>query len=323
MILGLDIGGANTKAASFDANFVESVYLPLWSGAPLDAYLKKLAEKKDPKSVGVVMTGELADCFSDKVAGILHIMEAVKLAFNCPLFFWGVNGFDRANLRELAGANWSASANFLAEEVGDCIFVDMGSSTTDLIPIKGKPKAASADYQRLIRGELIYSGMLRTSIGALLHSAKIDGQRVPLSSEMFAITADANLALKEITENEYTCDTPDDAGKDRQSALRRLARSVCADLDELGESGAIEIARQANWHQERILRRQLKRLASVHDLNEVVAAGIGEEMIKRSSSQLGLDCTGLSDLYGKRISGVFPAYAVARLVESRSTVRGQ
>jgi probable H4MPT-linked C1 transfer pathway protein len=320
MILGLDIGGANTKAASSDGNFVQSVYLPLWSGAPLDKYLKELAEKKDPQSVGVVMTGELADCFSDKVAGIIHIKDAVMRAFDCPVFFWGALGFDSENLRLLAGANWSASANFLAEEVESCIFVDMGSTTTDLIPIKGKPKAAFTDYQRLIRGELIYSGMLRTSIGALLHSVKIDGHRVPLSSEMFAITADANLALKEITEEEYTCDTPDGAGKDRQSALRRLARSVCADLEELGANGAIEIARQANLRQEHRLRHQLKRQASEHDLHEVVAAGIGEEMIKRSASQLGLGCTRLSDLYGKRISGVFPAYAVARLVELRPAI---
>ena len=39
MILGLDIGGANTKAASSDGLYAESIYLPLWKNAPLDEVL--------------------------------------------------------------------------------------------------------------------------------------------------------------------------------------------------------------------------------------------------------------------------------------------
>ena len=31
MILGIDVGGANTKAATSDGSFVRSIYAPLWN----------------------------------------------------------------------------------------------------------------------------------------------------------------------------------------------------------------------------------------------------------------------------------------------------
>ena len=88
MILGLDIGGANTKAASSDGLFAESVYLPLWKHAPLDEVLGRFA-KLEPQAVAVVITGELADCFSTKREGTLSLTAAVKLAFSCPNLFLG------------------------------------------------------------------------------------------------------------------------------------------------------------------------------------------------------------------------------------------
>jgi len=68
MILGLDIGGANTKASSADGRFAESVYLPLWREDPMGRTLEKLAEL-GPQAVGVVITGELADWLSKQERG--------------------------------------------------------------------------------------------------------------------------------------------------------------------------------------------------------------------------------------------------------------
>jgi len=47
-----------------------------------------------------------------------------------------------------------------------------------------------------------------------------------------------------ISEDDYTCDTPDGAGKTRTDAMRRLARVVCADLTEIGEKEIASIAAQ-------------------------------------------------------------------------------
>ena len=316
MILGLDIGGANTKAASSDGKFAEIVYLPLWRNAPLDRVLKRLSEL-EPEALAVVMTGELADCYSSKIAGVESIKSAVKAAFNCPIYFWGISGFDSQDPIDLAGANWSASAQFIAKDIGDCIFADMGSTTTDLIPIKKTSLAATTDFRRLINGELIYTGMLRTSLSSLLHAVRIQGNSVPLSSELFAITADAYLALGEISQDSYNCDTPDSAEKSYDASLRRLARTVCADFEEIGEAGALAIAEQVRDRQHRLLTNAIQRQAKAHQLKMVVAAGIGERIVSRAATSLGMSCIRLSEMYGKNLSDIFPAYAVARLLAEK------
>jgi hypothetical protein len=315
MILGLDIGGANTKAASSDGLFAESVYLPLWKHAPLEKALRLLA-LQEPQAVAAVITGELADCFSTKRKGISSLTATVKRAFSCPVYFWGASGFAWTDSLELAAANWSASAALLAREVGNCLFVDMGSTTTDLIPIRGEALAAKTDFLRLAAGDLVYMGMLRTRLDALLPAARIKGQRVPLAPEFFSIIGDARLALGRISEECYACDTADGAGKDRDAALRRLARSVCADLEEIGVAAALAIAEQACERQKCILVAAMERQAEKHGLTKVAAAGIGEGLIAEAAAFLGLECLRLSEKYGAEISDVFPAYAVARLAET-------
>ena len=315
MILGLDIGGANTKTASSDGLFAKSVYLPLWKNSPLNEVLRLLA-LQEPQAVAVVITGELADCFSCKREGIEKLTVAVKRVFSCPIYFWGASGFAWTDPLELAAANWSASAALLAREVGDCLFVDMGSTTTDLIPIKGEAMAAKTDFLRLAGGELVYMGLLRTRLDALLPGAMIGGLKVPLAPEFFAIMADARLALGRISEERYACETPDGAGTDREATLRRLARSVCADLEEIGEALALAIAEQACERQMSILVAAMKRQAEKHGLTKVAAAGIGEGLIAEAAAFLGLECLRLSEKYGAEISDVFPAYAVARLAET-------
>jgi len=316
MILGLDVGGANTKAVSSDGLFAIIEYLPLWREAPLEPLLRRISAEAKPEALAVVMTGELADCFSNKRSGILSIKGAVERSFSCPIRFWGVDGFRWTEIGDLAAANWSASATLVSEEVGDSIFVDMGSTTTDLIPIKNGPKAGRTDFQRLANGELIYSGLLRTNLAFLLQEVEIGGRKVPLSSELFAIAADAHLVLGEIAEGDYTVEAPDGGGKDRLSAKRRLARTVCADIEEIGSEGVIEIARQARSRQERLLKDGICRIADRHSLDLVVAAGIGEVLIEDAARSLGLECVRLSQRYEKSVSDVFPAYAVARLLEA-------
>ena len=320
MILGLDIGGANTKAATADGLFAQSIYLPLWKGAPLDEILQGFA-KLEPEAVGVVITGELADCFRSKSEGIESIRSAVLRSFECPVHFWGVCGFSWCNPTDLAGANWYASASFLSKESDDCLFVDMGSTTTDLIPIKGRPLAARTDYMRLARGELVYTGMLRTTLAALLPVARIRGDLVPLSPELFAIAADAYLALGLISQDRYACETPDGAGKDCESAMRRMARSVCADLEEIGEAGALAIAEQARDRHRTIIADAIERQVKEHGLTRVVAGGIGEKIVDDACSFLGLECTALSKRYGNKISDIFPAYAVARMLEEQTDLK--
>jgi hypothetical protein len=159
-------------------------------------------------------------------------------------------------------------------------------------------------------------GLLRTGLACILPVARIRGHHVPLAPEVFAIIADARLVLGQIDLDRYTCDTADGKDKSRSSSLRRLTRSVCADLEEIGESGALAIAEQACTEQKRTLTEAMERQAERHGLERVAAAGIGEWLIAEAANTLGIECILLSELYGSRISDVFPAYAAARLLET-------
>ncbi len=176
-IIGLDIGGANTKIASFDGTLTELHYLPLWKNTRLPEILKEIAERLQPEKVAVVMTGELADCFKNKEEGIRFIKDSVDSAFGFSKVSY-INNMGRFqsgtdSLRDLAAANWAASARLIGAEIGDCIFVDVGSTTSDIIPIiSGEHKAGLTDFERLKRSELVYSGILRTNLAAILRRSK-------------------------------------------------------------------------------------------------------------------------------------------------------
>ena len=318
MILGIDIGGANTKVASHDGRTVELHYVPLWKNTRLPGALLDIAKRMKPEKVGVVITGELADCFPDKETGISYIVDAVNDAFSDAYFLDSSGVFTKEKRQSLAAANWMASALFVGKDYKDCIFMDIGSTTTDIIPIKnGIPHAGRTDFERLKNSELVYSGVLRTNIAAILGTVKLNGAACRTSSELFAITADAYLVLGMISGEEYTCETPDGAGKTMLDAKRRLARVVCADLAEIGEEELFSIVHQVMEKQVKCITDALREVAKRHDITRVVACGIGEFLAKMAAEKLGLDIILLSEKYGTEISKVFPAYAAARLLDER------
>jgi len=315
-IIGIDIGGANTKIASLDTHVAELHYIPMWKDTSLPKKLNEIAQRLSPLKLGVVMTGELADCFSDKEQGIRFIMDAVDAAFPNALYLNNKGEFIKGSgdIRSLAAANWTASA-LVAGKEEDCIFVDLGSTTTDLIPVKhGRPLAQETDFKRLGQHELLYRGILRTNIAALMNRIELGAIQYRLSSEFFAQTSDVHLLLGNIEPEDYTCDTPDGYGKTMAEAARRLARVVCADTSELDKNEIMIIASQIYETQRDELAEAMNILASKHGINNIVGAGLGEFLIKDAARQDGLTCTLLSDIYGTAISKVFPAYAVAYLV---------
>lgn len=318
MILGIDIGGANTKIASDDGKIVELHYIPLWKNTRLPEVLLEIAQRLKPEKAGVVITGELADCFTDKDAGLSYIIDAVNNAFP-DAFFLDNNGIlTKEKIRSIAAANWMASALLIGKEFGDCIFLDIGSTTADIIPIKhGLPLASKTDFDRLKKGELVYSGALRTNIAAILKRVKFENSGSRISSELFSITADAYIVLGMIKPQDYTCDTPDGAGKTIIDAKRRLARVVCADLTEIKEDEILSIARQVMYAQVSDIKDALFEISQIHGIRKIVACGLGEFIAKNAAKEAGFEITLISGKYGVEISKVFPAYAVARLLKDK------
>lgn len=323
-IIGIDIGGANTKLASSDGNVVELHYLPLWKNTRLSEVLKEISQRLKPEKVAVVMTGELADCFEDKEQGISFIKETVDSAFG-PEKVSYINSQGRfqtetESLRELAAANWAASAGLTGKEIGDCVFVDVGSTTSDIIPIiSGEHRAGYTDFERLLRSELVYAGTLRTNLAALLEKVTLEKGTCRTSSELFATTADAYLILGEIDERMYTCETADGAGRSKIESMRRIARLVCADLSEIGEQEIHEIARQVKEKQVSTLAEAISEVAKRNGLKKIAAAGLGEFLIAEAAERLGFEYISVAGRWGEEISKVFPAYAAARLLEAETS----
>lgn len=323
-IIGLDIGGANTKLASSDGTVVELHYLPLWKNTRLPEVLKEISQRLKSEKVAVVMTGELADCFEDKEQGIRFIKETVDSAFGSEKVSY-VNSQGRFqketdNIRELAAANWAASARLIGKEIGDCLFVDVGSTTSDIIPIaSGEHRAGHTDFERLLRSELVYAGTLRTNLAALLEKVKLEQGICRISSELFATTADAYLILGKINESMYTCETADGAGRSRIESMRRIARLVCADLSEIEEQEIYEIAEQVREKQVFALAEAISEVANRNGLKKVAAAGLGEFLIVEAAERLGFECVSVAGHWGEEISKVFPAYAAARLLKDETS----
>ena len=341
MIVGIDVGGANTKVATSDANgFVATIYAPLWkNNAILYDVLSELKQKFETgegtgievEAVGVVMTGELCDCFETKREGVLHIKNAVSGAFKDAKFLNRMCAFKNGSYVDkdplsFASTNWLASAKLLSEQYEDTVFVDIGSTTTDVIPIVGgEIKAKRTDLERLKSGELIYSGILRTNVATLLKKVDIGdkGEECSISLELFAITADAYLVLGFLNESDYSCESPDSYAfvgrekkeKNRVSAMRRLARVVCSDLEGIGEDSAVDIAEQVKETQVAELAASMERIKEKYGLRTVVSAGIGDFIVKEAADSLNINSLSLSSIYGKKISAAFPAYSVARLLE--------
>ncbi|RLE45489.1 MAG: H4MPT-linked C1 transfer pathway protein, partial [Candidatus Methanomethylicota archaeon] len=138
--MGIDIGGANLKVASEEG--WEIIYFPIWKNLELlETKLKGIAEKYKVSKVGVVITAELADVFRNKEEGVKCIAEVCKKVFR-HVYFLNINGEikeDIDNPRAFAASNWLASVKLLLKDgYRNFLFVDMGSTTTDLIPVTEK-----------------------------------------------------------------------------------------------------------------------------------------------------------------------------------------
>src|SRR5262245_32829782 len=182
-VLGFDIGGANTKAAHSGGACLSRSFA-LWQdpeGLALRLVLRELRAALPPASeLAVTMTGELCDCFASKREGISRILDAVAdVAGDTPVGVWRTDGslVDRVTAQSgdallVAAANWHALATWASRLVpaGPALLLDIGSTTTDIIPLSdGVPvMAGHTDPERLRCGELVYTGVRRTPVCAVL-----------------------------------------------------------------------------------------------------------------------------------------------------------
>jgi probable H4MPT-linked C1 transfer pathway protein len=314
---------------------------PLWREPQrLPAVLSEVADQLgNARTMALTMTAELADCFATKREGVAFVIDAFRAVFPASdLWVYGVDGRFRSakearqRPRQVAAANWMASATLVARTFRDALLIDVGSTTTDIIPIVAGRVVARGrtDPSRLRTGELVYTGSLRTPVCATVRSVPLGNGRCRVAAELFAVAADVHLWLGRMGEADYTCDTPDGRGRSRREAGARLARMVCADLETLGESDITAIAdhvarvqvRQIARGIRQVMRRLRRQCPAWPGV--AVLAGAGSFVARAAAQEAGLAAHDLAFHVGAEAARSAPAAAVAYLLwNSESAIAGR
>ena len=330
-VAGFDIGGANTDLAVIDFEGeeiknieVDFAYLPMWSNnGDLSRVLLELIEKICPVSeidaVGISMTAELVDAYDTKKDGVLDVVGKCEETFECPIAYVGIDGMmSKAEIEntplKAAAANWIATAQIATLISDNCIFIDTGSTTTDIIPIKDGKECAigKSDFDRSATGELVYTGTLRTNLASFLDKVELNGKEYRVASELFAQTADVYTVLDLISEDDYVCDTFDGESKSKVDCAKRIARVVCADLEMLSMEDITEMCKFIHQKQIEQIADGLKQVHEEQNLDLIVTTGLGKDILdKKAAELLGLEVRSMGDILSDEECVVAPAVGTA------------
>jgi probable H4MPT-linked C1 transfer pathway protein len=320
-VLGLDIGGANLKAVHLDGT-ARLYPFALWQHPEqLPAALRGLVEGMPAfDRLAVTMTGELCDCFPTKRNGVLAIFDAVAEAIpDRTILVWRTDGHfaDLASARQepllAAAANWLALAAYAGRFApqGSALLIDIGSTTTDIIPLHdGKPvPRGRTDTERMKTSELVYTGVGRTPVCALLGSG--------VMAEVFATILDVYLVLGDLPEH-HIGPTADGRPATKAFAHARLARMIGGDAETCSTEATLRLARQAAAVQQAIVQHALRPVLRALPVlpAKFILGGTGEFLARRVLQRMNFSeekLFSLSNHLGPSVSAAACAHAVAVL----------
>ncbi|MBE0438432.1 MAG: H4MPT-linked C1 transfer pathway protein [Gammaproteobacteria bacterium] len=340
-VSGWDIGGAHLKVARCDHDGqlleVRQYLCPLWQGLEhlenaIIAAQNELNNHHD--LAAITMTGELVDLFANREIGVAEILNCVTqliLSEQCQIYA-GEKGWlsvedAKREWQYVASRNWQASANFVASKITNSVFIDLGSTTCDIIPIISNQVATSAydDHHRQISRELLYTGTIRTPLIALTSVAPFDGQLISLAAELFATTGDVWVMLDQLNPNDILDNSADGKPWNKANCVYRLARLLGTDAHEV-ESASWQLL--AKWFAQQQIHQITNAILQVlschpHQQNHtIVGAGIGRFIIKQCAAQLGYDYIDFATLCQPELTAAAdhaPAVAIALLAWQQLT----
>jgi len=337
--IGLDIGGANIKVAHEDGD-ARTVPFEVWK-RPDElgrAIVAAAASMPETARAAVTMTAELSDCYPTKTVGVNAVLDAAVAGLaGRSIVVWGVDGefhsVAQARRRPhlVAAANWLALADLAARLIPEArgLLIDIGTTTTDLIPLdRGRVAARGrCDTERLQTGELVYAGVRRTPVCALATELPLRGIATGLAAEIFASTLDVYLTLGDIESNPTDLSTADGRPATVDAARDRLARMVGADRDGFSDADALAFARAADECLINRLVAAAMRAAqpTIDNPATAVVAGSGEFLARRVAGRLvGRDglFVSLKEAWGPVASSAGCAYAMVRLAAERFRPEG-
>ncbi|HEU5303157.1 MAG TPA: hydantoinase/oxoprolinase family protein [Gemmatimonadales bacterium] len=341
-VVGWDLGGAHLKVARLGVTgSVERVMqlpCPLWQGIPhLERALDEATSVLGPAPIhAVTMTGEMVDLFSSRSEGVARLVTLMRQRFPEAVlrFYAGLDGFVSAEEAGLAGLrlasmNWMASGELVATRVGDALLVDIGSTTTDLVPVEAGRICARGhdDAGRLLGGELVYSGVVRTPLLAVASEAPFLGEWVPLMAELFATTADVHRLSGRLPEDADQHPAADGGEKTHAGSARRLARMIGRDAESVPMAAWYRLGAWLARAQSRRLEDACERLLSRTNLQDsapLVGAGVGRFLAADIAARLQRPYCDFAQLLPSSgplpegVSDCAPAVAVAWLAQRAS-----
>lgn len=339
--LGWDIGGAHLKLAWLDECgqliAVRQIASPLWRGVEalaLACDTVDLPLGEAGIAHAITMTGELCDVFEERSAGVreilacvlprLHAKGSVRIYAGATGWLDTTSAVDAA--AQVASANWSAMASFVAAKVQDGLVIDIGSTTTDILPLSGGKVLCNGhdDASRLANCELVYTGVVRTPVFAVCTQVPFRGAWQPLVPEYFATMSDVYRVIGELDPADDLMPTADGRGKDLAASAARLARMLGIDLEinRLHEIHAV--ARYVAEQQQQCLGRAValisSRASAAGSPMRVIGAGVGRFLGARIARATGAEYIDFGTLAGAdggqadAAAIAAPAVSVAKLL---------
>lgn len=342
-IIGWDIGGAHVKAVVLEPDDVISrvfqLPCPLWKGIEhLNQAVTQICGEisNSPCIHSVTMTGELVDLFECRDQGVEQIIDTMKhnLKGSELYIYAGSTGLlspeqiQKKHYTSIASTNWMASATLAATKMKNVVFIDIGSTTTDIL-ILANHKVQTlglTDFDRLISDELVYTGIIRTAVIAVAQAAYFKGQQMSLMAEYFATMADVYRLTGELNEAHDQTDTADGGEKTERASAKRLSRMTGYEFSEndlnLWKQFAQTIKSQQKHKIQKSIERQLSRNL-VSNADSFIGAGVGRFLVKQLADEIGYPYLDFTDLFEHRleksemdIADCAPAASVALLASS-------
>jgi probable H4MPT-linked C1 transfer pathway protein len=342
MISGWDIGGAHVKVARCDNNGehfqIIQVPCPLWQGIEflaqaIEAIFHQLDNQND--LTAITMTGELVDLFTDRQSGVTQILNCVANYINPDKIHVYAAQARWLNIEQatqqwqmVASRNWQASASLTASYQHNAIFVDIGSTTSDIIAIidgKETPNGIS-DFERQTTRELLYTGAIRTPLIALCQTAPFNGNEISLAAELFATTGDCWVLLKQLHPDSIQDTSADGKSWQTHYCANRIARMLGSDSNQAELAQWRQLAQWFAQQQCHLIINAILHVISSHKSlpadAPIIGAGMGRFISKLCAHQLDRPYQDLHELIAiphSEASDHAPAVAVALLALQQLT----
>jgi (4-(4-[2-(gamma-L-glutamylamino)ethyl]phenoxymethyl)furan-2-yl)methanamine synthase len=311
VVIGWDIGGVHLKAVRAENGQIVQAgqyASPLRSGTELlqEALARARSDMGHADRNVITMTGELADIFTSRQDGVEQLSRLAERELENVSVYAGPSGFvtgaeARRRCTEIASANWHASAAVVAQRREAALFIDIGSTTTDVVPIAdGKVTSHGyTDAERLATGELVYTGLVRSFVMATTSRAPLSGAWTSLINENFATMADVHRILGTMPIGVDLMPTTDGREKSVLASRARLARMLGSDAADADDKTWDLLARWFAEAQRRAIADAAMLVMSRcvgASAGPVVAAGIGVGVVAEVAQRLGLSCQRFDEL---------------------------